>query len=116
LGILNTGVVLSYVKLIPDGAGGTTTAIRQLPYANPGTATEFFPLHYVGSITFAHISTASPGVAVAASSGTLEFRYVIIPGSVAGGKTTGVGGTNYTAAQVRAMSYERVCQLFHIPM
>jgi hypothetical protein len=115
LSVLNTGVVISYVKLNPDGIGGTTTSIRQLPYASPGSANEFFPLHYVGSITYAEVSTANPGVAVTASNSLLEFRYVIIPGGISGGKSAGVGGTNYTAEQLHNMSYEKVCEIFKIP-
>ena len=43
------------------------------------------------------------------------WRYILIPGSVLGGRTAGIGGTNYTADQVRAMSYEEVCRLFNVP-
>jgi hypothetical protein len=114
LAMLNNGVVLSYMKLFPDGAGGTTTSVRQLPYSNPGTSSEFFPLHYVGSITYALVSTANPGVATSTPGAGVEFRYVLIPGGVAGGRTSGVGGTNYTADQVRAMSYAEVCRIFRI--
>jgi hypothetical protein len=39
---------------------------------------------------------------------------VIIPGGVAGGKTVTVGGTKYTEAEIRAMSYLQVCRLFNI--
>ena len=42
------------------------------------------------------------------------YRYVIIPGGVAGGKTTGIGGTNYNAEQLKAMPYNQVCRLFNI--
>jgi hypothetical protein len=115
LAMLNNGVILSYVKLNPDGAGGTTTSIRQLPYANPGTATEYFPLHYVGNITYAQASTANPGVAVAASSGSLEFRYVLIPGGVSGGRMTSGAATGYSVDQLRNMSYEQAVSLFNIP-
>jgi hypothetical protein len=115
LAMLNTGVVISYMKLNPDGAGGATTSIRQLPYANPGTATEYFPLHYVGSITYAHVSTGNPGVAVGASSGALEFRYVLIPGAVAGGRMMSGPAAGYQVAQLQSMSYQDVCSTFDIP-
>ena len=45
-----------------------------------------------------------------------DFRYVIIPGGVLGGRGTGLGGTNYTAAELRAMTYEEISQLFDIPV
>jgi hypothetical protein len=114
-GILNTGIIISYMKLNPDGAGGTTTSIRQLPYANPGTATHYLALHYVGSITYAQISTANPGVAVTASSSGLEFRYILIPGGVSGGRLAGGTVSGYTADGLKNMSYEQVTALFNIP-
>lgn len=43
-----------------------------------------------------------------------SYRYIIIPGGVAGGRTANVGGTNYTAEQLKAMPYSQVCNLFHI--
>lgn len=43
-----------------------------------------------------------------------SYRYILIPGSVLGGRSAGVGGTNYTAEQVRAMPYAEVCRLFNI--
>jgi hypothetical protein len=122
LSIMNTGVVLSYVKLNPDGTGGTTTTIRQLPYADVGQAREFIQLTYNSNITYAVTSTANPGVAIPAGiTTTLEFRYVIIPGSVAGGrlinngeKTAEVNGKLYTESQLKAMSYAEVCSLLKI--
>jgi hypothetical protein len=116
LSVLNTGVVLSYVKLNPDGIGGTTTTIRQLPYAYVGQAREFIQLAYNGSITYAVTSTANPGVAITtALNSILEFRYVIIPGGVAGGRFTSGPATGYTVEQVKAMSYEQVKTMFNIP-
>lgn len=114
LNILNQGIIISYIKLNPDGAGVTTASIRQLPYTNPGSATAYLPIHYVGSISYCQVSIVSPGVAVSASSGALEFRYVIIPGGVSGGRITG-GAAGYTAEQLREMSYEQITDLFNIP-
>lgn len=114
--LLNTGVILSYMKLNPDGAGGTTTSVRQLPYNNPGTATQFIAINYVGSITFAQVSTASPGLAVPASSGSLEFRYILIPGGVVGGRMAAGGSfSGYTIDQIKGLTYEEVIALFNIP-
>lgn len=123
LSILNTGLVLAYVKLNPDGAGGTTSSIRQLPYANPGSATENVTINYLGSITYAVISTSSPGVAVAAQSSALEFRYLIIPGAVVSGRSIDqitdkfveINGKVYTESQLRTIPYEQVCSLLNIP-
>jgi hypothetical protein len=56
---------------------------------------------------------------VATDPGTIDapaqWRYVLIPGGVAGGKTSGYAGTNYTAAELKAMSHERLCEVLKIP-
>lgn len=50
-----------------------------------------------------------------------QFRYVIIPGGVAISSsaermgTRGVMGRRYTREELRAMPYEQVARLFHIP-
>jgi Collagen triple helix repeat (20 copies) len=44
-----------------------------------------------------------------------SYRYIIIPGVVGGGRSAGIGGTNYTAEEIKAMSYEQVARLFNIP-
>jgi Collagen triple helix repeat (20 copies) len=109
--IIDQGVVLSYWRV-------TTIIYSTIPYQFPvGSQT-----YYLGSIPtmiggakiiyFTSIFGANAGWTP--NSGA-ETRYIIIPGVVAGGRSTGVGGTSYTAAQVRAMSYEQVCQLFNIP-
>jgi len=43
-----------------------------------------------------------------------SYRYIIIPGGIAGGRAAGAGGTNYTAEQLKAMPYAQVCRLFNI--
>lgn len=106
--IITSGVVLAYAQFVGDG--GVT---RPLPTTlNNGalTYTAGFLIESAGNLRFTWNNIA--GAAVPAT--TNQFRYVIIPGSVAGGKTAGLGGTNYTAEQLKAMPYEQVCQLFHI--
>jgi hypothetical protein len=109
--ILDQGVVLTYMRLtgvitpsllpFTSMAGGTTSIIGTW-----NTTQKIFINRHT-------INCASAACAVGMST-ALEYRYIIIPGAVAGGKTTGVGGTNYTAEQIKAMSYEQVCSLFKI--
>ncbi len=117
LSVLNTGVVLTYMKLFPDGAGGATTSIRQLPYLNPGGSDVFMSINYVGSITFARVAVVA-GTPIAAAGPGLEFRYIIIPGGVAGGRTSGkvaeIKGQVYTESELKAMPYAQVCSLLNI--
>jgi hypothetical protein len=115
--ILDNGVVLSYWRV----GGAAATIYSTLPYLFPSGAQTY----YLSSIPVA-TNGATPGGKIiyftsifGAGAGwspnlAAEVRHVIIPGSVLGGRTTGVGGTNYTADQVRAMSYLEVCRLFNI--
>ena len=116
-GVLDNGLVLSYWRV-------TTVIYSTIPYQFPVGAQTY----YLGAIPQA---TPAPGLTTGGRiiyftsifgaaagwtpNGGAETRYIIIPGSIAGGRSAGVGGTNYTADQVKAMSYEQVCQLFHIP-
>ena len=118
LNILNQGVVLTYMKLLPDGVGGATTSVRAMPYIQAGSGFQFFALPYIGSISFVNATlTTGP---VAAQSNSLEFRYVIIPGGVAGGrggsteKMADIKGQLYSESQLKAMSYSQICSLLNI--
>ena len=110
-GVLDNGVVLSYWRV-----GATPSAIYStIPYQFPVGA----QIYYLGAVSqvnkiiyFTSIFGTNTGWSPNLGA---ETRYVIIPGSVAGGRSAGVGGTNYTPDQVRAMSYEQVCRLFNIP-
>ena len=116
--ILDNGLVLSYWRV--GGAGGAIYA--NLPYQFPVGAQTY----YLGALPVATNGPNPGGKIIFFTSifgagagwvpnGTAETRYVVIPGVVGGGRTAGVGGTNYTPDQVKAMSYEQVCNLFSIP-
>lgn len=107
--ILDQGVVLSYFQA--GGSGG----IYQLPwlYNFGGDIKQLNQLLSVGKIIYfiANLTTTN-------SSGSTvggPIRYIIIPGGVPGGRSTGLGGTNYSAAELKAMSYAQICALFNIP-
>jgi hypothetical protein len=113
--ILDNGLVISYWRVgVPPSQIYST-----LPYQFPSGAQVW---HLAGLPTvqsgvgkifyFTSIFGTNTGWT---PNGTGEQRYVIIPGTVAGGRSAGVGGTNYTPDQVRAMSYEQVCQVFNVP-
>jgi hypothetical protein len=44
-----------------------------------------------------------------------KYRYIAIPGTVAGGRNTTPTYGGFTAAELKAMPYEKVASLFHIP-
>ncbi|HEY6063758.1 MAG TPA: hypothetical protein VIV35_09125 [Chitinophagaceae bacterium] len=114
--IVDNGVVLSYCR-VPVG-GISLNGPNLMPYTFPGGSGTIYLMSQIPVaskiIYYTSIMNASPASGWSPNP-ALEVRYVLIPGVVAGGRSAGVGGTNYTAEQVRAMSYEQVAQIFHIP-
>jgi hypothetical protein len=110
-GVLDNGLVLSYWRV-------NTIIYSTIPYQFPVGAQTYYlgaiPVATGGGkiIYFTSIFGAGAGWP---PNGSAETRYVVIPGSIAGGRSAGVGGTNYTPDQVKAMSYEEVCRTFNIP-
>lgn len=107
--IIDNGVILSYWRV-------STTIYSTIPYQFPVGA----QIYYLGAlpapgkiIYFTSIFGAGAGWV---PNGAAEVRHIIIPGSVLGGRGTGVAGTGYTEVQLRAMPYEKVCHLFNIPV
>lgn len=108
--ILNQGTVLTYFRV------GSLGPIM-LPYtSNAGgganTMTTYLTTQKIFIGRYTHGCTLA-GCLIGMSA-SIEYRYIIIPGAVSGGRTIGVGGTNYTAGQLKAMPYLQVCRLFNI--
>lgn len=110
--VVNNGVVLSYVA--PSATSGYA-------YALPWTVTAVTPnnlvvsyIPTVGRMIYLNkpLNSTSTGIVPSA---TYVYRYVIIPGGVAGGRSAFVGNTNYTVEQLKAMTYDQVAELFKIP-
>jgi len=47
--------------------------------------------------------------------GTANFRYIIIPGGVAGGRFVSGAAAGYTVDQIKSMSYQQITSLLNIP-
>jgi hypothetical protein len=115
--VIDQGVVLSYCTLGAVGSGIGTFSLPFVwgsappPWQYNQTLAVGKIIYYITNPTAAN---QSPG-AGSFGSNTWNWRYIIIPGGVSGGRSSGVGGTNYTADQVRSMSYSEVCSLFNIP-
>ena len=122
--IMSQGVVLVYFQ-----GGGSNGTNRILPYISYNFTQpvnqEIEPSFVVGSIliNFFNLDNNNDpgtftGVAGPPVSGNM-YRYVIIPGVVAGGrsaeKAAEINGQVYTESQLKAMSYQQVCQLLRIP-
>ncbi|HEY2720260.1 MAG TPA: hypothetical protein VGI82_00960 [Chitinophagaceae bacterium] len=102
--IIDNGVVLVYMK--GDPTTGLANDVFPLPYSI-GAGYGFtdlwdFVLNAPGNIRFLYKSDFPWDVVTL---GGISFRYVIIPGGVAGGRML----------NLRKMTYEEVCKLYGIP-
>lgn len=112
--IISNGVVLAFTQLIGDG--GVT---RPLPTTlNSGALiyTVGFLIESVGNLRFTWNNIAGAAIPFV----TNQFRYVIIPGGVAGGRGVNsekialINGQSFTETKLKSMSYAEVCKLINI--
>lgn len=109
--ILDNGVVLTYFRV-------GTIGPYLLPYtsfagASPNTIQSLNKLNRIfilrnnlnQNVEAGHVHLA----------GGLEYRYVLIPGAVAGGRFMSGAATGYTVNQVQNMTYDQVRSTFNIP-
>lgn len=124
--ILNNGVILTYLRigsigpyLLPyvSDAGGATNQVNAI-YA---VQKIFVYRHTYNTCRFTSaVPEAFPGQPLMINiPQSLEFRYVLIPGLVLGGRMA--QGANalyeggYTEAQLKAMTFEQIAQIYNIP-
>ncbi|MBX3241892.1 MAG: collagen-like protein [Chitinophagaceae bacterium] len=111
--IVDNGVTLVYMRFL--------TSVFPLPYTNhagnkPNTVS-FFPRPGKIIITrFAHDNTGSTGF------GSVQFRYILIPGGTAASRYAGenekrvtINGEVHTESQLKALSFEEISVLLNIP-
>ena len=120
--IIDQGVILAYMKGDPLYTTGSPqhNAVHPLPYVSgvAGGWTDIYDFLVVapGDIFFLY---QSDNPWDASDLGTVSFRYVTIPGSVAGRVPLGEDATptynGYTKEELKKMSYEQVAELFNIP-
>ncbi len=119
--ILDQGVVISYARL------NATSGPNSLPWHFNTTATTFVEIDQkpaLNKIVYYfyipnNVSNTVPVGFGSLNGGVAQFRYVIIPGGVAGGRGTGektaeVAGRVYTETQLKNMSYSQICNLLKI--
>lgn len=102
--VIDNGVVLVYMK--GDPTTGLPNDVFPLPYS-VGVGFGFtdlwdFALNAPGNIRFLYKSDFPWDIVTL---GTISFRYIIIPGGVAGGRML----------DPRKMTYAEVCKLYNIP-
>jgi hypothetical protein len=108
--VIDNGAVLSYAKIT-----GETTVRPLSTTINTGVtgiATYGFNLPAINTIRYS-VTRVAGGTYVPLI--TDQFRYVIIPGAVAGGRMATGAARGYSLEQLRQMSYEQVIALFNIP-
>lgn len=108
---LDQGVVLSYLALTTNPGVGPYLLPFIIPASPNALQVGFIPV--VGRIVYYNgFLNATTGVALNAS---YSFRYVIIPGTVAGGRVMSGAAAGYTVDQLQRMSYSQVASMFNIP-
>ncbi len=114
--IIDNGVVLCYMRDFTTAAiaPARSTDVVQLPYlADFNSIDNYdFVLNAAGNIRFLYkslIPLTNPDV-----TGT-SYRYVLIPGSILGGKPAGAQGKAVEANELRKLPYSEICKIFSIP-
>lgn len=114
--IIDNGVVLCYMKdfTTPTNAPVRSTDVVQLPYlADFNSIDNYdFVLNAAGNIRFLYkslIPLTAPEV-----TGT-SYRYVLIPGSILGGKPSNGSGKSTEANELKKLPYSEICKIFNIP-
>jgi hypothetical protein len=104
--VINSGAVLVYFRILSNES-------HPLPFVNfnasqPSTwSYQPQPGNMIYSF-FLHTNPAFPYPASPSLSN--QYRWIVIPGSVLGGRTLG-----YSMDELKALPYEKICQLFKIP-
>ena len=115
--ILDQGLTMVYhtFTTTPPPTGGANA--QALPYNVGIGGGDFVEVNYrpaVGRvIVFLH--NVLPGTGGFGFLGGHYFRYIIIPGGVAGGRMMSGPATGYTVDQLKAMPYAQVLSKFNIP-
>lgn len=115
--IIDNGIVLGFMKGDPNITGAPVTQTFPLPnsvgHSFGFIDTYSFVLDTPGNLRFLYFTTFPffDETDLAA----ISFRYVIIPGSIAGGRMANPTYQGYTADQLKGMPYDQVAKLFNIP-
>jgi len=115
--VMDQGLVLGFMKGEPN-TPTLATQVFPLPYSI-GNGAGFLDqyeliLNAPGNVRFLYKSDAPW---TAADLAVISFRYVVIPGSVTGGRGVNSITTyeGYTAEQLKAMSYSQIRTVFNLP-
>lgn len=116
--VIDNGIVLSFMRDWPfdNGAGGVgrSTAVVQLPYLADIVFMDYYDFNIAtpGSIRYMYKSQLPWTQATMTG---ISYRYVIIPGGVAGGRMMSGTAAGHTVDELKKLSYREVLSMFHIP-
>ena len=122
--IMDNGVILAYSKNWKSWSTGNVpvamASVVQLPYMTDQDLMEFldFAVPSAGNILYmykSHVPTlfGAPANWEAADLAGTQFRYLVIPGTTAGGKGRAFNG--YTKEELKAMPYQQIARMYNIP-
>jgi hypothetical protein len=109
--VINNGAILTYYR--------NTFGANDGPFPLPVTTSIFGTI-----VTISHVPAAGrmhytaysfDGLGNSITPSSREYRYVLIPGAVAGGRLVSGPAAGYTIAQLKGMSYTQVASMFNIP-
>ncbi len=116
--ILDQGVVLCYGKNFTIGASTVLPNVQQLPYRESFNGQSYSFVLDIGKIAFTYDPDGTAPIRPVSQLAGIAYRYVIIPGGVAGGRLTEkaaeINGRVYTESQLKAMSYQEICSLLNL--
>jgi Collagen triple helix repeat (20 copies) len=123
--ILEQGMIMVYWRASTTGTAPnlTATGIQPLPYNTVATVGALGTIELQGNyysalnkifVYFRNLTSPNTAGNVVALLNS-NYRYILIPGLVSGGRFTSGPAAGYTTEQVKAMSYEQIKTLFSIP-
>jgi hypothetical protein len=115
--MIDRGLVVTYVKT----PAGNTYSLPVIFFYNAGPAVQQYldSRLFVGQIQLRFFNVSSitdPGTIDAPA----QYRYILIPGGVAGGRSANgekeveIRGQIYTETELKSMSYQQLCSLLNI--
>lgn len=109
--VIANGVILTYAKF-----QGFPNEVRLLPTPVPDVQLWFESIATTGTLYIRWYNIATPAAAPTAIGTTNQFRWIIIPGGVLGGRSADGDMSTYTLEQLKTMSYEDACEALNVPI
>ena len=113
--VTDRGVVFGYMRGVPFLVAGLTFPLPNSEFISTtgGFADYYdFVITTPGSIRFIYKSSLPWTVATL---GSIEFRYLVIPGATGGGRFSSGPAAGYSIEELKKLPYDRVAEMFNIP-